>query len=86
MEVEVQPASTWADKGQGGRTLGGTVEVEQAIPRDIMSSEPRDWMVFGQFVMPVQCCAKAPAAAAPLRHDQLAKYHTVPWLSGHNVS
>ena len=24
-----------------------------------MSSEPRHWMVFGQLVMPVQCCAEA---------------------------
>ena len=31
------------------------------MPRDIMSSEPRHWMVFGQLVMPVQCCAEAPA-------------------------
>ena len=38
------------------------------MPRDIMPSEPRHWMVFGQLVMPVQCCAEAPAAAA------------VPWL------
>ena len=29
------------------------------MPRDIMSSEPRHWMVFGQLVMPVQCCAGA---------------------------
>ena len=29
------------------------------MPRDIMSSEPRHWMVFGQLVMPVQCCAEA---------------------------
>ena len=26
------------------------------MPRDIMSSEPRHWMVFGQLVMPVQRC------------------------------
>ena len=24
-----------------------------------MASEPRHWMVFGQLVMPVQCCAEA---------------------------
>ena len=30
------------------------------MPRDIMSSEPRHWMVFGQLVMAVQCCAEAP--------------------------
>ena len=35
------------------------------MPRDIMSSEPRHWMVFGQLVMPVQCCAGAPAGWAP---------------------
>ena len=27
---------------------------EDEMPRDIMSSEPRHWMVFGQLVMPVQ--------------------------------
>ena len=37
---------------------------EDLMPRDIMSSEPRHWMVFGQLAMPVQCCAEAPAAAA----------------------
>ena len=25
------------------------------MPRDIMSSEPRHWMVVGQLAMPVQC-------------------------------
>ena len=33
------------------------------MSRDIMSSEPRHWMVFGQLAMPVHCCAEAPAAA-----------------------
>ena len=37
-------------------------KAEDLMPRDIMSSEPRHWMVFGQLVMPVQCCAEAPAA------------------------
>ena len=40
-------------------------KAEDLMPRDIMSSEPRHWMVFGQLVMPVQCCAEAPAAAVP---------------------
>ena len=43
----------------GCSTLG---KVEDLMPRGIMSSEPRHWMVLGQLVMPVQCCAKAPAA------------------------
>ena len=34
-------------------------KAEDLMPRDIMSSEPRHWMVFGQLVMPVQCCAEA---------------------------
>ena len=29
------------------------------MSRDIMSSEPRHWMLFGQLVMPVQYCAEA---------------------------
>ena len=29
------------------------------MPIDIMSSEPRHWMAFGQLVMPAQCCAGA---------------------------
>ena len=29
------------------------------MPKDIMSAGPRHWMVFGQLVMPVQCCAEA---------------------------
>ena len=33
---------------------------QNLMPRDIMSSEPRNWMVFGQLVVPVQCCAGAP--------------------------
>ena len=36
-------------------------------PRDIRSTQPRHWMVFGQLVMPVQCCAGAPAACHPPR-------------------
>ena len=43
-------------------------KAEELMPRDIMSSEPRHWMVFGQLVMPVQCCAGAPAAAV-LQHS-----------------
>ena len=37
------------------------------MPREIMSSEPRPWMLFGRLVLPVQCCAEpeAPAAAVP---------------------
>ena len=38
---------------------------EDLMPGDIMSSEPRHWMVFGQLVMAVQSCAEAPAAAVP---------------------
>ena len=38
-------------------------KAEDLMPRDIMSSEPRHWMVFGQLVMPVQCCAEAAAVA-----------------------
>ena len=49
------------------------------MPRDIVSSEPRHWMVFGQLVMPVECCAEAPPppclSTALHGHDQLAKYH-----------
>ena len=33
------------------------------MPRDVMSSEPRHWIVFGQLVMPVQCCAEARQSA-----------------------
>ena len=44
-------------------------KAEDLMPRDIMSSEPRHWMVFGQLVMPVQCCAGAPAAAAVPQHS-----------------
>ena len=29
------------------------------MPRDIMSSEPRRWIVLGQLVVAVQCCAEA---------------------------
>ena len=60
------------------------------MPRDIVSSEPRHWMVFGQLVMPVQCCARHGGGGclntALHRHNQLAKYHLVPWLRWHNVS
>ena len=42
-------------------------------------------MVFGQLVRPVQCCAGA-TRRRHHRHDQLAKYHPVPWLRWHNVS
>ena len=58
-------------------------KAEDLMPRDIMSFEPRHWIVFGQLPMPVQCCAEAPALH---RHGQLAKYHPVPWLRWHNVS
>ena len=44
-------------------------EAEKLVPRDIMSCEPRHWMVFGQLVIPVQCCAEAPAAAAAPQDD-----------------
>ena len=42
-------------------------KAEDSMPRDIMSSEPRHWMVFGQLVMTVQCCAGAPAATAAVK-------------------
>ena len=49
------------------------------MPRDIMSSEPRHWMVFGQLVMAVQCCAEGRRrrclSTALHSHEQLAKYH-----------
>ena len=65
-------------------SLPPTHPPEDLMPRDIMSSWPGHWMVFGQLVMPAQCCAEAPAAAVPHhsshRHDQLDKHHTVPWL------
>ena len=44
-------------------------KAEDLMPRDIMSSEPRHWMVFGQLVVPVQCCAGEPAAAAVPHHS-----------------
>ena len=46
---------------------------QDRMPRDInvMSSEPRHWMVFGQLVMAVQCCAEAPATAAGRRASWL---------------
>ena len=50
-----------------GKWMLNPQEGEDLMPRDIMSSEPRHWMVFGQLVMPVQCCAEAPAAAVPQR-------------------
>ena len=40
-------------------------KAEDLMPRDIMSSEPRHWMVFGQLVMPVQCCAEARRRRVP---------------------
>ena len=49
------------------------------------------WMVFGQLVLPVQCCggARRRAVGAPAQHctghDQLAKYHLVPNVSWHQV-
>ena len=39
-------------------------KAEDLMPRDIMSSEPRHWMVFGQWAMPVQSRAEAPTAGA----------------------
>ena len=60
------------------------------MPRDIMPSEPRHWMISGQLVMAVQGCAETwrrrSLSTAPHRHVQLAKYHPVPWLRWHNVS
>ena len=41
------------------------MKAEDLMPRDIMSSEPRHWMVFGQLVMPVQCCAEARRRRVP---------------------
>ena len=40
-------------------------KAEDLMPRDIMSSEPRHWMVFGQLAMPVQCCAEARRRRVP---------------------
>ena len=42
---------------------------EDLMPRDIMSSEPRHWMVFGQLVMPVQCTHEPTAYPAKLKMD-----------------
>ena len=64
-------------------------KAEDLMPRDIMSSEPRHWMVFVQLVMSVQCCAEARRrclSTALHSHDKIAKYHPVPWLGWHNVS
>ena len=43
-----------------------SVAAEDLMPRDIMSSEPRHWLVFGQLVMNVQC-------SAAHSNDQLVK-------------
>ena len=50
-----------------GRWLvgGWWLVTKDLMPRDITSSEPRHWMVFGQFVMPVQCCAEARRRRVP---------------------
>ena len=37
------------------------------MPREIMSSEPRHWMVFGQLVMLVHCCAEPLLASSLLQ-------------------
>ena len=47
-------------------------KAEDFMPGDIRSSYPRHWMVFGQLVMPVQCCAGAPAAVAKMTQCLLA--------------
>ena len=44
------------------------------MPRDIVSSQPRHWVVFGQLV------ARRCLSTALHRHDQLTKYNPVPWL------
>ena len=51
------PADWWPDN----RSL----LAKGLMPRNIMTSQPRFWMVlvFGQLVMAVQCCAEAPAVA-----------------------
>ena len=39
--------------------MNGACVKKKMMPRDIMSSEQRHWMVFGQLSMAVQCCAEA---------------------------
>ena len=52
---------------------------------DMMWSETRHGMVFGQLVMAVQ--QHCTAAAVPQHSTaQLAKYHLMPWLKWHNSS
>ena len=59
--------------------------------QEIMSTEPRHWMVLARrSCTTCMCSAEAwwwqcPSTALH-RHDQLAKYHPVPWLRWHNVS
>ena len=48
---------SWIHGGFSEKLLVPTPSVaKDLMPRDIMSSEPRHWMVFGQLVMPVQHC------------------------------
>ena len=80
-QMDTQPSGRWKKfLANGCSTLR---KAEDFMPRDIMSSEPRHWMVFGQLVMPVQCCA---GARRRQRVPQHRKYHPVPWLRCHNVS
>ena len=56
---------------------------EDLMPRVAMSSKPRHWMVLGQMILAVQCCAEAPLpclSTALHTLDQLAKCHQVPYL------
>ena len=53
-------------------------KAEDLMPRDIMSSEPKHWMAFGQLATPVQRHPPPPCLSTALhRHGQLAKYHRV---------
>ena len=57
---------SFATEGVGTKNVQGIHDgssvlrkAKDLMPRDIMSSEPRHWMLFGQLVMPVQYCAEA---------------------------
>ena len=54
----------FTDHQQQIATNQGDLSSKDLMPRNIMSSEPKHWMVFGQLVMAVQCFAEASPAAA----------------------
>ena len=96
--LRIKMSGGWSPQKSGcgfrEKSLAPTPSVaKDLMPRDIMSSEPRQWMVQVYLASWSCLCSPVPRhsgggclSTALHRHNQLAKDHPVPWPRRPNLS